>query len=664
MSKEGAAGLRPELVIVLDGPAGPDTEPPSAPPNLVATEVLSTSVAMAWGPSTDNVGVVGYDVSRNGVLVASLGLVTTFQDLGLDPSTTYQYDVTARDAAGNVSLASTLNVATTPFGSSVRLTAGGDHGASNNRAGQTVNLIVSLAPDAHLALGDMSYSELDPESAWCDWIINGDAAAGVVGMGSIPFELVVGNHKEDSQLDGFVRDFAACLPDARGAVGDYGTEYYFDVEGQVPVIMIGANHTVDGELYDYTNGPHRAWLEQTVTDARAQGIPWVVVGMHKLCVSGATKTCEIGDSVMDWLLAPGRADLVLHGHSHSVQRSHQLVCVDPDTVTAACIVDSDGHHVGGDGEVLLIGGTFGRSADEVDTGDSEIGYFAAWMHGGNTPSDEEQGIWQLDFTEDSLVGQWVGSTSTYSDAFTITAPNFPPVAVDDGGVGFTTAEDVAFTTADVLTNDTDPNGDPLSVTGVDTAGTVGGVVDNGDGTFDYTPLADFNGTDSFGHTVSDPEGASDTGTVTITVTAVNDPPVAVADGGVGFTTAEDVAFTTADVLTNDTDVEADPLSVTGLDTAGTVGGVVDNTDGTFGYTPPANFNGSDSFDYTVSDPAGASDTATVTITVTAVNDPPVAVADGGVGFTTAEDVAFTTASVLTNDTDVEGVHRGLGLRLE
>ncbi len=530
-SKENVSNTPPELVVELVDTPVSDTEPPTAPPNLVARAVLSSSVAMAWDPSTDNVGVVGYEVSRDGALLASVGASTTsFWDQTVTTDTTYSYDVVARDAAGNSSLASTLVVTTVSPLSSVRITAAGDHGGDNNTGGQTLTLIAALDPAAHLALGDMSYSDVTPESAWCDWVTSGDAAGGVAGVGSIPFQVVAGNHEEDTRIDGFIRDFAACLPDRMGSVGDYGVQYYMDVGGLVRVIMIAADLTIDGEYYDYNGGTHRAWLEQAVTDARSFGIPWVVVGMHKLCVTAGTKSCEIGEPMMDWLLAPGRADLVLHGHDHTVQRSRQLSCVDDNAKTPGCIVDSDSSHAKGAGGVILIGGTFGRSPYPIDTSNPEIGYFASWMGDGDTLPDEAQGLWLLDFDASDLSGQWVGSTSGYTDSFSVgpngpPGRNTPPVAVDDAGPGFVTTSDLDFTTGNVIDNDIDPNDDPLVVTGVDTSATLGMAIDNGDGTFDYTPPPGYSGNDTFSYTVSDPAGGSDTATVTITVTDTAGPDV-------------------------------------------------------------------------------------------------------------------------------------------
>ncbi|MDH3724808.1 MAG: DNRLRE domain-containing protein [Thermoleophilia bacterium] len=113
-SKEGAPGLAAELVIELDEAPPSDTEKPSAPTNLVATDLQPTSVSMGWDASSDNVGVVGYDIYRDGGLLDSVdGATTSYQDDSVAPESSYAYFVVARDAAGNPSAASnTLDVVT------------------------------------------------------------------------------------------------------------------------------------------------------------------------------------------------------------------------------------------------------------------------------------------------------------------------------------------------------------------------------------------------------------------------------------------------------------------------------------------------------------------------------------------------------------------------
>jgi VCBS repeat-containing protein len=231
---------------------------------------------------------------------------------------------------------------------------------------------------------------------------------------------------------------------------------------------------------------------------------------------------------------------------------------------------------------------------------------------------------------------------------TVTPVNDAPVA---GGDSYTTDEDTALTVAapGVLGTDSDVDGNPLTavlVTGV----TNGTLALNADGSFTYTPAANYSGPDSFTYTASDGTLDSSVATVAITVTAVNDAPVAAGDS---YSTNEDTALTIAapGVLGTDSDVDGNPL------TAVLVTGVANGTlaldaDGSVSYTPHANFNGTDSFTYKASDGTADSNIVTVTITVSAVNDAPVAAADS---YTTDEDTALTIAApgVLGNDSDVD-----------
>ena len=224
--------------------------------------------------------------------------------------------------------------------------------------------------------------------------------------------------------------------------------------------------------------------------------------------------------------------------------------------------------------------------------------------------------------------------------------NYAPVAVADT---LTVLEDAETTSIDVIANDTDVDGDTLSLTAATTSETGTGTVSiNDDGlSVDYTPAADFNGTETITYTVSDGTLTDETGTLTITVTAVDDAPVAVADT---LTVLEDAETTSMDVIANDTDVDADTLSLTAATTAGT-GTVAVNADGlSVDYTPAADFNGTETITYTVSDGTLTDETGTLTITVTAVDDAPVAVDDT---LTVAEDAALSSTDVIANDTDAD-----------
>lgn len=197
------------------------------------------------------------------------------------------------------------------------------------------------------------------------------------------------------------------------------------------------------------------------------------------------------------------------------------------------------------------------------------------------------------------------------------AGNVAPVAVNDVAA---TPEEAAVTIA-VLANDTDANGNALAVTAV-TQGAHGAVVANADNTLTYTPALNFNGADSFSYTVSDAQGGSASATVSVTVTPVNDAPLAANDTA---TVGPNSSVTIA-VLANDTDVDGNPLAVAAV-TQGAHGSVAINADNTVRYTPNANFAGGDGFTYTVSDGAGGTAVASVAVTVDAAAVDTVAVAD-------------------------------------
>jgi len=186
-------------------------------------------------------------------------------------------------------------------------------------------------------------------------------------------------------------------------------------------------------------------------------------------------------------------------------------------------------------------------------------------------------------------------------------PNIAPEAADDAA---STDVDTPVTTSDVLANDSDDNGDDLTVESFTQPGD-GSVVDNGDGTFTYTPDGGFIGDDTFTYTISDGRGGTDTATVTITVAdAANTDPDA---SNNSYTTDRNAPFTTTDVLGNDIDSDGDELTVDSF-TQGDHGTVTYNGDGTFTYTLTEHFAGDDTFTYTVGDGRGGIDTATVTIT--------------------------------------------------
>ncbi len=198
-----------------------------------------------------------------------------------------------------------------------------------------------------------------------------------------------------------------------------------------------------------------------------------------------------------------------------------------------------------------------------------------------------------------------GGTAITAAQEQLAEDNEPPVAVDDAA---SVNEDESVNIV-VLTNDSDPDGDAIEVlSATDPAN--GSVAVKPDGSIDYTPDADFNGADSFEYTIGDGNGGEDTATVDVTVDPVNDDPVAEDDEA---STAVNESLV-IEVLANDSDVDGDQLTVVSA-TDPANGSVVVNADGSIEYTPDADYEGDDGFEYLISDGNGGEDTATLSLRV-------------------------------------------------
>ncbi|RLJ15886.1 hypothetical protein DJ031_16435 [bacterium endosymbiont of Escarpia laminata] len=252
-------------------------------------------------------------------------------------------------------------------------------------------------------------------------------------------------------------------------------------------------------------------------------------------------------------------------------------------------------------------------------------------NGGETVSDS--------FTYRADDGNLTSDLTTVT--ITITPVNDLPTADDDAG---TTAEGGSVTVS-VLDGDADAEGSALTVTNLSVP-TNGTATLNADGTVTYTHNGSETINDSFTYTANDGTADSAVATVNITVTPVNDVPVAGADSG----TVDEGGTVTIDLLANDTDGENDSLSVAGL-ILPSHGNLINNQDGTVVYEHDGGETTSDSFTYTAFDGTANSAVTTVTITINPVNDVPVANDDGfSVGFNSSNN----SFDVLFNDTDAEG----------
>jgi hypothetical protein len=296
--------------------------------------------------------------------------------------------------------------------------AAGDH-AAGSRANASLAALDQSGASFYLALGDLDYDATPTDEAWCDYVLQRLPTLG----STFPFQLVSGNHEQQGGSDGYIMNHAACLPDRLNSTGTYAAQYYFDYPAQSPlirVIMIAPDLLIENVDYVYAAGDaHYNWLAAAIDGARNAGIPWVAVGMHKVCITTGVKVCEIGKDLMN-LLVSKRVDLVLQGHDHNYQRSNQLAhgpgcpsvpagSFDPD-----CVQDNgiDGQYPKGAGTVFIITGSFGQCCYAVSAGDSEAPYFAAF-------SSASSGLTQFSVGPARIDARFLNTTGAFTDSFSI-----------------------------------------------------------------------------------------------------------------------------------------------------------------------------------------------------------------------------------------------------
>ena len=248
----------------------------------------------------------------------------------------------------------------------------------------------------------------------------------------------------------------------------------------------------------------------------------------------------------------------------------------------------------------------------------------------------------------------IGNSATVT--ITITSDNDLPVATNDTA---TTNEDTSVI-VNVLENDSDIE-DSIDITTVSmiSAPSQGSLsINETNGEITYTPNANVNGSDSFSYAVKDmDDGTSNEATVSITITEMNDAPIA--NNDTVSNVVEDITYP-INVLGNDSDVEnsidISTVTIASQPSEGSVS--VDSSTGLISYTPSANYFGEDSFTYTVNDDGtgGAtgsqtSNAATVNITIASVNDLPLANDDS---YSVTEDSVANSFTPLENDSDVDG----------
>jgi len=279
-----------------------------------------------------------------------------------------------------------------------------------------------------LALGDLAYGPnvTTVEQSWCS-----EFKASFDNV-----EIVTGNHDSGENTYGSIQKYVqycpwtlsgiTVVPGVKQGYG-YGYEYYFDYPAVNPLarfIMIspGINFTTAqagfSEVWKYNAGDqHYNWTSDTIDSARAVGIPWVIVGMHKPCLVIATNSdCSSGASIMSLLLLK-KVDLVINGHMHMYARSKQLSCATYGLFSPGCVVDDRNFLAKGAGTVIVTSGTGGQNPlDNIDPAKTEnMKYFAA-------ENNDTTGYSEVKVLAGNLQMQFIPTTGAFTDSFTIQQP--------------------------------------------------------------------------------------------------------------------------------------------------------------------------------------------------------------------------------------------------
>ena len=434
---------------------------------------------------------------------------------------------------------------------------------------------------------------------------------------------------------------------------EFRSVYALDVDGDGDMDVVTASYSPNDKIMWYENDGSQYFNHHIIADS--------VIGARSVSAADID-----GDGDMD----------VLSGHNNIAWYEYDgLESFNTHTVATSGVSSVYAVDVDGDGDIDVVGSSAGSvgwyendgfesfttrtvstsgassvyAVDLDGDGDMDVlgssaGSVSWYENGGSenftthiitTAADDAQSVYTADVDGDGDLD--VLSAALGDSKISWYEINYSPVAND---TAITSSEDRDYTG---MLSASDSDGDALTYSII--IGPANGratVSDNATGTFSYRPVEDYTGLDSLIFSVTD-SVLSDIATVSITVTAVNDAPVAVT---AAVTTEEDMDY---GGLVSAFDIDNDPLTYSLLTepSHGTVS-ITDSSAGTYTYSPKVNYNGSDSFTFTSSD-GTLSDTSKVSITVTAVNDSPVAFAER---VTTSEDTKYSglvSASDIEND---------------
>jgi len=296
-----------------------DTQPPSTPSNLAAGDVSSSSVALSWAAATDNVGVAGYDILRDGKAVAN-SEGTSYTDTTVSPNTDYSYTVRARDAAGNVSpVSAAVAVHTKPgnAGTSFVLAAAGDiaeqctASSSSCIHPKTAKLVEQMNPAAVITMGDNQYDSENVGLSLQNFKDYYDKTWGKFKSITHP---TPGNHEtydDNKPFDAYQQYFGKiAMPN--------GKRYYSWEMGNWHFIALDSN----GFVNDDNGGPltdtaQMDWIKQDLAK-NTKGC--VAAYYHHARWSSGDHGDQRGSKQLWDLFTQNKVDLILNGHDHHYER--------------------------------------------------------------------------------------------------------------------------------------------------------------------------------------------------------------------------------------------------------------------------------------------------------------------------------------------------------
>ncbi|WP_331767341.1 discoidin domain-containing protein [Embleya sp. NBC_00896] len=286
------------------GTGGPDTTAPSVPTGPRVTGTTSTGVSLGWTASTDNVGVTGYDVLRNGVVVGTTA-TASYTDTGLTTGVSYTYTIRARDAAGNVSAPSAAVIGTPQAGgSSITVVAAGDisdpgcTSAQDCGAEQTARRVEAINPDDVITLGDNQYDT----GSLSDYRKYYDTTWGRFKAKTRPSP---GNHEYDDSTP--AAGYKAYFGDRATPAG---TTWYSWNRGGWHFIAL------DSESSMSANSAQIQWLKADLAN-NTQGC--VAAYWHRPLYSSGPQADKVSQTAWQ-VLYDARTDLILNGHDHLYER--------------------------------------------------------------------------------------------------------------------------------------------------------------------------------------------------------------------------------------------------------------------------------------------------------------------------------------------------------